>query len=144
MFERTNSHVLLIEDNPLDVDLIRHVLLKAETGITLDIARDGEESLSFVKTWEGNVPIPVLILLDLILPKIGGFEVLSSIKKHPRYHTIPVVVLTSSSNENDIHKALELGANSYVQKENDYDKFSQAVRLIHRYWCVLNVSPEKY
>ena len=142
MFERSNSHILLVEDNPLDVDLIRHALLKAESGIILDVARDSEETQSFLKAWDGTASAPILILLDLILPKIGGLEILNFIKKHPRFRTIPVVILTSSNNENDIQNAYTQGANSYVLKAMDYDTFEQAVRSIHRYWCVLNIRPE--
>jgi len=142
MLDRTSCYILLVEDNDLDADLIRHALQKAEVIVNLDVARDGEEALLFLKRWEEGAPIPIVILLDLKLPKMGGFEVLSALKAHPRYKVLPVVMLTSSSLSNDIQKAYELGANSYIVKSIDYDQFASAAILIHRYWCRLNVHPE--
>jgi len=142
MFDRSSCYILLVEDNILDADLIRHAVQKAEAAINFDVARDGEEALSFLKQWEKGNPTPIFILLDLKLPKVSGLEVLAAIKTHPRYKVLPVVVLTSSNLPEDIQKAYELGANSYILKSIDYDQFSSAVNLIHRYWCGLNVHPE--
>jgi CheY-like chemotaxis protein len=142
MFDRTSCYVLLVEDNAMDADLIRHAIQKAEVNISLDVARDGEEALLFLKRWEEGTPTPIVILLDLKLPKVSGLEVLEILKSHPRYKVLPIVVLTSSNLSEDIQKAYELGANSYILKSIDYDQFSKAVSLIHRYWCGLNVHPE--
>jgi len=142
MFDRSSCYILLVEDNVLDADLIRHAIQKAEAAVNFDVARDGEEALFYLKRWEQGTPTPIVILLDLKLPKLGGLEVLSVLKQHPRYKDLPVVVLTSSSLAEDIQKAYELGANSYILKSIDYDQFSNAVELIHRYWCGLNVHPE--
>lgn len=142
MFDRSACYVLLVEDNVLDADLIRHAIQKAEANVNLDIARDGEEALNLIKRWEAGSPTPVVILLDLKLPKLGGLEILSILKTHPKYKVLPVVVLTSSNLSEDIHTAYELGANSYILKSIDYDQFANAVNLIHRYWCGLNVHPE--
>ncbi len=142
MFDRSSCYILLVEDNVLDADLIRHAIQKAEAAVNFDVARDGEEALFYLKRWEQGTPTPIVILLDLKLPKLGGLEVLSVLKQHPRYKVLPVVVLTSSSLAEDIQKAYELGANSYILKSIDYDQFSNAVELIHRYWCGLNVHPE--
>jgi CheY-like chemotaxis protein len=142
MFERSVSQILLIEDNPLDIDLIRHALQKDEGSVSLSIARDGEEALEYLKQWDEGLTTPIVILLDLNLPKIGGFEVLKKIKTHLRYKILPVVVLTSSNNMGDIQKAYRLGANSYIIKSIDYDQLANAVNLIHRYWCELNIHPE--
>jgi CheY-like chemotaxis protein len=142
MFDRTSCYILLVEDNILDADLIRHAMQKSEANVNLDVARDGEEALLFLKRWEEGTPTPIVILLDLKLPKVSGLEVLSSLKTHPRYKVLPVVVLTSSNLSEDIQKAYELGANSYILKSIDYDQFANAVGLIHRYWCGLNVHPE--
>jgi CheY-like chemotaxis protein len=142
MFDRTSCYILLVEDNVLDADLIRHAMQKAEANANLDVARDGEEALLFLKHWEEGTPTPIVILLDLKLPKVSGLEVLNVLKTHPRYKVLPVVVLTSSNLSDDIQKAYELGANSYILKSIDYDQFANAVSLIHRYWCGLNVHPE--
>jgi CheY-like chemotaxis protein len=142
MFDRSSCYILLVEDNVLDADLIRHAIQKAEAAVNFDVARDGEEALFFLKRWEQGSPSPIVILLDLKLPKLSGLEVLSVLKTHPRYKVLPVVVLTSSNLSDDIQKAYALGANSYILKSIDYDQFSKAVSLIHRYWCGLNVHPE--
>jgi CheY-like chemotaxis protein len=142
MFERTTPHILIIEDNPQDVDLLRHALGKTGARLILDVARDGDEALAFIKTWEAGASTPILILLDLNLPKMNGFEVLKNFKTHPRYRALPVVILTASGDSEDMHRSYALGANSYLLKSIDYDQFSQAIRLIYRYWCVLNVRPE--
>lgn len=142
MFDRSTCYILLVEDNVLDADLIRHAIQKADATITLDVARDGEEALYFLKQWEQGNPTPIAILLDLKLPKLSGLEVLNALKTHPLYKVLPVVILTSSNLSEDIQKAYELGANSYILKSIDYDQFSNAASLIHRYWCGLNVQPE--
>ena len=143
MFEHHVSQILLIEDNALDADLIRHALLKVEAGAALRIVRDGEEALETIQRWDEGLPVPVVILLDLQLPRMNGFEVLRTLKTHPRYRILPVVVLTSSSNLEDMQTAYKLGANSYILKPTDYDLLTHAISLTHRYWCGLNVHPEK-
>ncbi|MCX7755750.1 MAG: response regulator [Anaerolineales bacterium] len=135
-------HILLIEDNPLDADLIKRAIQKAEPGIVLEIASDGEEALSYLDKWEKGRPTPTVILLDLKLPKVSGLDVLHRLKTHPVYKLLPVVVLTSSNEVFDIRQAYTLGANSYILKAIDYDQFSNAISLIHRYWCGLNIYPE--
>jgi CheY-like chemotaxis protein len=142
MLERTVYHILLVEDNPLDVDLIQRTIQKANLPVGLDIARDGEEALAHLKRWDEGSPVPVVILLDLRLPRLSGLEVLKTIKTHPRYRILPVVVLTVSSDEEDIQRAYQLGANSYIVKSNDSEQFSNSVNSIHHYWCGLNVHPE--
>jgi CheY-like chemotaxis protein len=142
MLDRTSSYVLLVEDNTLDAELIRHAIHQAGATVVFDVARDGEEALDHLKKWEAGSPVPILILLDLKLPIISGFDVLKTLKTHPRYRILPVVVLTSSNASADIQKAYDLGANSYILKSIDYDLFAKAVGLIHRYWCGLNIYPE--
>ena len=141
-FENTSCYILLVEDNPLDVDLIRRALEKSDMGVRLDVAQDGEEALAFLKKWEGGGPVPVFMILDLKLPKVDGLEILQAIKKHPRFKIMPVVILTSSNELSDIQKAYALGANSYILKSIDYEEFSHAVSMIQRYWCRLNIKPE--
>jgi CheY-like chemotaxis protein len=142
MFERTVSQILLIEDNVTDADLIRHALQKMEAGVALSVARDGEEALTYFQQWDNGLPTPAIILLDLQLPKINGFEVLKKLKTHPHYRLLPVVVLTSSTNKEDIQTAYKMGANSYILKPINYDSLTEAVSMIHRYWCGLNIHPE--
>lgn len=138
----TSCHILLVEDNILDADLIKRALQKVEASIDLEIASDGEEAIEYLTEWEKGKPTPIVILLDLKLPKISGLEVLKQLKTHPKYKLLPVVILTSSNEMLDIQQAYELGANSYILKAIDYDQFSSAISLIHRYWCGLNVHPE--
>lgn len=138
----TSCHILLVEDNVLDADLIKRALQKVEASIQLEIASDGEEAIAYLDKWEKGTPTPIFILLDLKLPKISGLDVLKQLKTHPKYKLLPVVVLTSSNEMPDIQQAYDLGANSYILKAIDYDQFSSAIGLIHRYWCGLNVHPE--
>jgi len=138
----TSCHILLVEDNALDADLIKRALQKVEANIHLEIASDGEEAIQFLEKWARGIPTPIVILLDLKLPKISGLDVLKQLKTHPKYKLLPVVVLTSSSELLDIQQAYDLGVNSYILKAIDYDQFSSAISLIHRYWCRLNVHPE--
>ncbi len=137
----TERPILLVEDNPMDVDLTRRAFSKNKVLSPIQIARDGEEALAFLERWEMGDPLPILILLDLKLPKISGLEVLSRLKSHPSFSTIPVVVLTTSNEESDIQTAYQSGANSYIVKPVDFDNFMQAVAQIQYYWFQLNVLP---
>ena len=137
----TINPILLVEDNPMDVDLTKRAFARHRVTNPVVVARDGEEALAYLSRWEAGEPLPVVILLDLHLPKVDGLQVLSQIKSHPRFRTIPVVVLSTSSEEGDMRTAYQLGANSYVVKSADVDKFMQAVEQIEMYWCVLNTMP---
>lgn len=132
---------LLIEDNAADADLIQRVLKKVDPSNSIYLARDGEEALQMLNNWGGNLPAPMIVLLDLKLPKVDGLEILKSIKSNKQLKTLPIVVLTSSNQLKDIHEAYQLGANSYILKAIDFDEFSNAIELIYRYWCRLNVCP---
>jgi hypothetical protein len=144
MMETSNSHrpVLLVEDNPLDLDLTRRAFIKRKFLNPIEVARDGEEALAFIPRWDAGAPLPLIILLDLKLPKINGLEVLKAIKEHPTYKVIPVVVLTSSSEDTDIQTAYRLGANSYIVKPVDFDKFLSVVSEIEVYWLATTTIPE--
>ena len=137
----TERPILLVEDNPMDVDLTRRAFSKNKVLSPIQIARDGEEALAFLERWEMGDPLPILILLDLKLPKISGLEVLSRLQSHPSFSTIPVVVLTTSNVESDIQTAYQSGANSYIVKPVDFDNFMQAVAQIQYYWFQLNGLP---
>ncbi len=131
----------LIEDNAADVDLITRVLKKADKSTQIYLAQDGEEAIEMLNGWAGNIPNPMIVLLDLKLPKIDGLDVLKIIKENSRLKPLPVVVLTSSNQNQDVQKAYLLGANSYVIKAIDFDEFSKAIEMIQKYWSRLNVYP---
>jgi CheY-like chemotaxis protein len=141
-YETVAHRVLLVDDNNLDVDLFERAIRKTTSNIKLDMARDGEQALAYIKQWESGMPLPIVILLDLKMPKVNGLEVLRILKSHPNFKTIPVVALNSSSEPADIQQAYDLGVNSYIMKSVDYDEFARAVALIHHYWCQLNIYPE--
>jgi CheY-like chemotaxis protein len=133
-----NSPILLVEDNPVDLDLtIRAFALRNLTNPIL-VARDGEEALSYIPQWENGEMVPVVILLDLKLPKVNGLEVLQILKSHPIFKTIPVVILTTSEESTDVKTAYQLGANSYILKPVNFDKFIEVAKHIELYWNVIN------
>ncbi len=130
--------ILLVEDNPMDVDLTVRALKRRNMSNPIEIARDGEEALARLPRWEAGATPPVVILLDLKLPRVDGLEVLRQIKAHPEYGKIPVVILTTSREDRDIQQAYLLGANSYIVKPVDFEKFLEMADQIELYWCVLN------
>jgi len=137
------ADILLVEDNPNDVKLTLHAFASANLANSVHIARDGVEALDYVfgaaSFPDGKLPQkPKLILLDLKLPRLDGHEVLKRIKDDPRTSRIPVVVLTSSSEEKDVMRTYENGANSYIVKPVDFEQFTESVRDIGKYWLVIN------
>ena len=136
-----NNPILLVEDNPVDVDLTIRAFKNSNLINPIQIARDGEEALDYIKKWDDGAAIPVVILLDLKLPKIDGLDVLKKMKEHSNYKTIPIVVLTSSSENSDIKAAYKLGVNSYIVKPVNFDNFLKVARQIELYWNVLNKLP---
>ena len=122
--------ILLIEDNPMDVDLTQRAFIRHKLANPLRVARDGQEALDLIEAWQAGDIIPSVILLDLKLPKISGLEVLRVIRAHPIFGTVPVVVLTSSAEDGDINEAYSLGANSYIVKPVDFDKFIEVARQL--------------
>jgi two-component system response regulator len=112
------------------------------------VVRDGAEALDYLfcrGAWSERDPgqVPQVVLLDLKLPKVGGLEVLKAIRTDEKLRLLPVVILTSSTEEQDIVKSYGLGANSYIRKPVDFDQFSEAVRTLGLYWLVLNQAPPK-
>jgi CheY-like chemotaxis protein len=133
--------ILLVEDNPMDVDLTRRAFARRKVVNPIQVARDGEEALACIARWESGAATPVVILLDLKLPRVDGLEVLKQLKRHPQFKTIPIVVLTSSAEDRDVQAAYQLGANSYIVKSVDFEKFLEVAAQIDLYWNVLNTPP---
>jgi CheY-like chemotaxis protein len=133
--------ILLVEDNPMDVDLTRRAFARQKISNPIQIARDGEAAISFIDKWAEGELLPQIILLDLKLPRVDGLDVLQRLKTHPIYRQIPVIILTSSSDSGDISRAYQLGANSYIIKPVDFDKFLEVANLLHSYWCNMNTQP---
>ena len=133
--------ILLIEDNPVDIDLTCRAFARSHLHNPISIARDGEEAIGLIDRWEAGETPPSLILLDINLPRVNGIEVLRHLKAHPKYRRIPVVVLSSSSEDRDLHDAYGLGVNSFIVKPVDFDRFVEAAGQIERYWCELNQRP---
>jgi len=139
--ERLIRPILLVEDNPVDLDLTLRAFARHKFANQIQVALDGEEALAWIERWDGGEPWPAVILLDLKLPKIDGLEVLRQLKAHPEYCAIPVVVLTTSAENSDIKTAYQIGANSYLVKPVDYEKFIEVAAQIKLYWGALNEPP---
>jgi len=139
--ETMNRPILLVEDNPMDLDLTKRAFVKRKLVNPIEVARDGEEALDYISHWETGEPLPVVILLDLKMPKVHGLEVLRCLKAHPRFRSVPVVVLTSSSEDHDVETAYDLGANSYIIKPVSFEKFLEIAEQIELYWVLLNHAP---
>ena len=143
---RNEVELLLVEDDPNDVELTLIALRKHNLANKIHVVRDGEEALDFLfcrgqyseRTRNGP---PKVILLDLKLPKISGLEVLKAIKDDPRTRAVPVVVMTSSREQRDMVEGYRLGVNSYIQKPIDFEQFQSTIRDLGYYWLVVNQSP---
>lgn len=145
MKDRT-VEILLVEDNPNDVELALHALKKKNIANRIEVVRDGAEALEFIFATGAyadrqNAENPRVILLDLKLPKVDGLEVLRQIKADLRTRAIPVVVLTSSREDRDIVESYNLGVNSYIVKPVDFEQFTESVRQLGMYWLLLNQPP---
>lgn len=145
--QTNHVEILLVEDNPNDLELALHALRRNNLANHIEIARDGAEALDFIfgdGAYSGRriEDAPKVILLDLKLPKVDGLEVLQRIKADPRTCTIPVVALTSSREERDVVESYKLGVNSYIVKPVDFEQFTEAVRSLGLYWLLLNQPPQ--
>jgi two-component system response regulator len=148
MAPTTDKAILLVEDNADDEALAIRALKKNNILNEVVVARDGAEALDYLfgtGAYAGRdlTTPPQVVLLDLKLPKLGGLEVLQRIRQDPRTRFQPVVVLTSSNEEQDLIGSYSLGANSYIRKPVDFSRFAEAVRQVGLYWLVLNEAPPK-
>lgn len=141
--------ILLVEDNPDDEALTLRALNKSNILNEVVIARDGAEALDYLFCRGSHAnrdadSLPAIMLLDLKLPKVDGLEVLEQVRANPSTRLLPVVILTSSKEEQDLINGYRLGANSYIQKPVDFDQFVNAVQTLGLYWLVINESPPGY
>ena len=138
--------IMLVEDNPDDEELTLRALRKASIANNVFVARDGQEALDFLfgtGQHAGREPqtMPAVVLLDLKLPKLDGIDVLQRMRADPRTRLVPVVVLTSSSEDEDMLRSYQSGANSYVRKPIEFSEFAHAVTQLGMYWMLINQTP---
>ena len=138
-----NKPILLVEDNPSDADLTRRALSRGHISNLLVVAEDGQEALDYLRgegTYAGRAvsETPSVVLLDLKLPKVSGLEVLRAVRADARLKRVPVVILTSSKEEEDVAAGYDLGVNSYVRKPVDFKEFQVAIENLGLYWLILN------
>jgi two-component system response regulator len=145
----TEQHtIFLVEDNPSDVALTQRVFEKIRIANKLVVAEDGQEALDYLFA-EGShagrdaADLPALVLLDLKLPKVSGLDVLRRIRTDPRTRRLPVVILTTSTQERDVNEGYDLGVNSYISKPVDFKQFEEAMDQLGFYWLVLNEPPSR-
>ena len=140
------DEILLVEDNPDDVDLTLRAFRKSKIANEIIIARDGVEALDYLfatgeHAGRDNSSLPQLVLLDLKLPRLDGLQVLERIRANAKTRLLPVVILTSSTEQPDLVTGYSLGANSYIRKPVDFQEFLVAVRRLGLYWLLLNQPP---
>jgi len=140
MTEITDRHIMLIEDNPDDRDLTIRALKKNHILNPVTVAANGADAITML-LGDGHRENPALILLDLKLPKVDGLEVLRRLRADQRTRTVPVVVLTSSKQDDDLRTAYDLGANGYVRKPVEFTQFTEAVGTVGLFWLILNQPP---
>lgn len=145
-FDSDAVEILLVEDNPSDAELTLHALKKSKLANNIQHVSDGEEALDFIfcRNAFSSRRIdngPRLILLDLKLPKVDGLQVLQAVKSDVRTKAIPIIVLTSSKEEQDLVRSYRLGVNSYIQKPVNFGEFQEVVRQLGMYWLLINTKP---
>ena len=140
------AHILLVEDNRLDIELTLDAFREARLGNTVHVSKNGEEALTYLfgrgqYADRKQYPLPDIILLDLKMPGIDGFEVLRQVKAAPELKRLPVIILTSSREEGDLALSYDCGANSYLVKPVSFEGFLKVVEQVQSYWLILNVGP---
>jgi CheY-like chemotaxis protein len=139
-------NILHVEDDPNDALLFQHACRKAGVRFELHAVSDGDEAISYLRGTESfsdrnKHPMPELILLDLKMPRLSGFDLLAWLRQEATFKKLPVIVLTSSNHETDVKRAYDLGANSYLVKPVGFDALVEVARTIHGYWMTLNKAP---
>jgi two-component system, response regulator len=147
MDKNSSLQILLVEDNPDDVELALHAFEEFKLANRVQVVRDGAEAIDFLfckGAYAQRDPTdwPKVVLLDLKLPKIDGLEVLRQIRENPKTRFLPVVILTSSREERDIVEGYRLGVNSFIQKPVDFEQFTAAIRTLGLYWLIMNRPPQ--
>ena len=137
----SNRPILLVEDNPVDVDLTLRAFSRRNLANPVEVARDGDEALAWIPRWEAGEAMPLVVLLDLKLPRVDGLEVLRRYRAATVCRDLPVVVLTSSNDHSDIQSAYRHHANSYIVKPVNFEKFMDVAAQIELYWCLINLPP---
>lgn len=142
-----DKNILLVEDNDQDEKLILRALRKVNLANQVDVARDGRQALDYLFaegefSGRAGLPLPTVVLLDINLPRISGLDVLKRLRADPRTHLLPVVVLTSSDEEQDRLRSYEDGANSFVRKPLDFGEFAETVARMGVYWLATNIPPK--
>lgn len=135
--------ILLVEDNPADAELILMVLAETNLDAHVHVAHDGVDALDFLFRRNGYAELdpwqqPAVVLLDIMMPRLDGFEVLKQVKSHSETRDLPVVMFTSSKVERDVQRAYELGVNSYIQKPVDFDQLGKVLSAVAHYWVHMN------
>jgi CheY-like chemotaxis protein len=139
--------ILLVEDSPDDALLVQRAFRKANLANSVQLVRDGDEAVAYLKgdppfSDRGQFPLPVLMLLDLKLPRLSGLEVLKWVRQNGTLKRLPVVVLTSSRESVDVNRAYDLGVNSYLTKPVGFEALLEMVKSLNLYWLILNEQPE--
>lgn len=137
----TEKNILLVEDNPDDEQLAVRALRRHNIVNEIAVARDGQQALDYLL--DETKPLPALVLLDLKLPKVSGLEVLQKLRASERTKILPVVILTTSKEEQDLLDSYRSGCNSYIRKPVDFAQFAEAMRQLEVYWLVINEGPPK-
>jgi CheY-like chemotaxis protein len=135
--------ILLVEDNPADILITHRALKESDLCVELVVVRDGQEAVEWLLGEMGVPRRPDLILLDVNLPRMGGHEVLLRIRQHMDLKPVPVVVLTTSTRQEDIEAMYRAGANTYIQKPTDFSRFVEVLQTIHRYWLGTALLPPR-
>lgn len=138
------SRILVVEDDPLNVELLQLALNNYNFVNQIDVVEDGEQALEYLLGGEGNPPsrsLPRLVLLDLRMPRINGIQVLQALRNHPRTRNLVVVVMTASLEDSDLNACYDLGVNSYVVKPLDFQQFINLARQVGLYWMLINEPP---
>lgn len=133
--------ILLVEDNPVDLDLTLRAFKRRHLANPVVVARDGQEALDWISRWEAGEALPLVVLLDVKLPRVSGLEVLRQYREHAVSQNIPVVMLTSSSEDKDVKAAYQYHVNSYIVKPVNFDNLMDVAAQIELYWCLINHPP---